>query len=253
MAPLLVLRRLSPRAPPPCVARAAISDFLVGEEGSKVLLVALSEEQPLANFDAYNKYGQMIDRNLTALAEKEGVSAEDVVRVCAIMQAEDGGASTCVDYILASVDYETFLGVIADWRALFGDGEGGGGGEAGAEAGAETGDGEGGAGGEGDEAAAGAGGGAGVDDDIDAGDNVYDDSEEEWGPDSIETDAARADDGAAGTGSDKTGAGAAKHGDGAGGEREGKHAESASKLDASLDSPSPASKGGDDDDVKPSA
>lgn len=99
----------------------AIGEFLAGP-GAAVELVAIEAEQPLANAAAFNAYATLINDNLEALARKESVSNEDLVRACAIMREVDNGASTCIDYIIASVDYETFLGVVLDFRELLGFG-----------------------------------------------------------------------------------------------------------------------------------
>lgn len=101
-----------------------------------MVLVAVEDEQPLANHDAFSRYAALVESQLAELAERLGATHEQLVEACAVMQESDGGASMCIDYILASVDYETFLGVVYDFRQLLGytyvPGPLGGDGEAGA-------------------------------------------------------------------------------------------------------------------------
>lgn len=98
---------------------AAVGEFFgEGGPGQKVQLVAVEAEQPLPNFEAFTAYSKMVEEMLERFAEKEGVSHEVLVEACALMQGVDGGASMCIDYIIATVDYETFLGVVYDFRQL---------------------------------------------------------------------------------------------------------------------------------------
>ena len=49
-----------------------------------------------------------VDVAIAEFLRREGISVEDVAALCG---AHRGGASLCVDYILAMVEYERFMGL----------------------------------------------------------------------------------------------------------------------------------------------
>eukprot|EP00756_Hemistasia_phaeocysticola_P002916 Hpha_TRINITY_DN11960_c0_g1::TRINITY_DN11960_c0_g1_i1::g.20886::m.20886 len=98
---------------------SALRDFLEdGEGGGAVELLGLEEEQPLHNHEAFRRYGDMMESLLGRFLSEEGISNEEVVKLCRVEDEEGTGLRfLCVEFILATVEYSLFLQIVADHRA----------------------------------------------------------------------------------------------------------------------------------------
>eukprot|EP00736_Rhodelphis_marinus_P013273 Rmarinus@m.8740 len=89
----------------------AISQFV--SENSALFTVA--EEQTLQNYDLYKKYTHMVEELLENFLSENGISSERLASVCTNAGTCD---QTCIDYILASTEYNYFGQMMADFKQM---------------------------------------------------------------------------------------------------------------------------------------
>jgi hypothetical protein len=107
--------------------------------GKDVEFVPLEEEQPLQNMNLFQSYAELIAGQLEGIAmplflrvscgtcfclpctpdfiRREATTGE--ILVDALRRSQDAGnlSLACLDFILASVDYEDFMGLVSDFCA----------------------------------------------------------------------------------------------------------------------------------------
>eukprot|EP00753_Platysulcus_tardus_P017077 PLAT6257.1.p1 GENE.PLAT6257.1~~PLAT6257.1.p1 ORF type:complete len:217 (+),score=102.08 PLAT6257.1:40-690(+) len=96
---------------------SAISDF-VREEAADFELVALDEEQPLQNMDIYRRYTELIERELQRFLDAEGITSRQLYHVLDTLKDVDSTAAACIDYLLASTEYDSFAELVYDFRDM---------------------------------------------------------------------------------------------------------------------------------------
>ena len=73
------------------------------------------DEQPLVAMDIYNQYTPMIEALLTEFIVAHGLTTADVLSAC---EKADRRLNACVDYLLASTDYHSFLLLMQEHNSL---------------------------------------------------------------------------------------------------------------------------------------
>mmetsp|Transcript_31810 Transcript_31810/g.75583 ORF Transcript_31810/g.75583 Transcript_31810/m.75583 type:complete len:208 (-) Transcript_31810:115-738(-) len=75
------------------------------------------EEQPLSNYDLYQRYTKMVEQLLEEFLNKYNISQEDIVNLC-MQERDTNQVNFALDYIIASTEYEAFIKVMEDLRAM---------------------------------------------------------------------------------------------------------------------------------------
>ncbi len=88
--------------------------------GRSVAILDASEEQPTQNAALFNDYAHMIAQQLEGFIRSEGVDEDTLVAVLHASQQGGQLGALCVDYILASIDYERFVSLVADFGDIYG-------------------------------------------------------------------------------------------------------------------------------------
>uniref|UniRef100_A0A7S0WVR0 Cilia- and flagella-associated protein 36 n=1 Tax=Chlamydomonas leiostraca TaxID=1034604 RepID=A0A7S0WVR0_9CHLO len=92
----------------------ALGEFL-SQHGDELEFVPPEETQPLKNHDIFMRYQDLVEQQLTSFLGERGLRAQEVFEACASAQAAgDAGFRTCVDYLLACTEYESFMQLAAD-------------------------------------------------------------------------------------------------------------------------------------------
>ncbi|GAX72812.1 hypothetical protein CEUSTIGMA_g267.t1 [Chlamydomonas eustigma] len=84
----------------------------------------IEEEQPLKNHDLYAQYTELVEKQLEAFMSEEGLSTQEVYGAC--QKALSYGETPwlmCLDYLLASTEYESFMELAYDHACMLGIGE----------------------------------------------------------------------------------------------------------------------------------
>ncbi|EKX43051.1 hypothetical protein GUITHDRAFT_60444, partial [Guillardia theta CCMP2712] len=82
------------------------------ENQEKFQFVDVGMEQPISNYDLYLKYTKRIEDLLEDFLAKNQVTHEDIINICMEAEKLEGNASSyCLDYIIASTEYEAFIQV----------------------------------------------------------------------------------------------------------------------------------------------
>lgn len=92
----------------------AVSDFAAQHAASLGSLSAHSE-QPLHAHALYQEYTAMVEDLLSDFLARHGLTNEAVL---AAAQHADRSVNTCVDYLLASTEYDAFIGLMADFNGM---------------------------------------------------------------------------------------------------------------------------------------
>ena len=72
-----------------------------------------------ATFAAFQEYAALVEACLGAFLERERLTGEQLFAACqAARESGDGAWLTCVDYLLSSVDYDSFLRLVLDFQGL---------------------------------------------------------------------------------------------------------------------------------------
>mmetsp|Transcript_28499 Transcript_28499/g.52454 ORF Transcript_28499/g.52454 Transcript_28499/m.52454 type:complete len:157 (+) Transcript_28499:46-516(+) len=97
---------------------SAISNFF-GEESSKIEFVDPEGEQPFSNFDEFKKYTDLIEQQLESFIVSEHLTSKEVVEACIAAKGSNNASQfTCVDYLIASTEYETFMQLAYDYSTI---------------------------------------------------------------------------------------------------------------------------------------
>eukprot|EP00735_Rhodelphis_limneticus_P002924 TRINITY_DN14027_c0_g1::TRINITY_DN14027_c0_g1_i1::g.14492::m.14492 TRINITY_DN14027_c0_g1::TRINITY_DN14027_c0_g1_i1::g.14492 ORF type:complete len:147 (+),score=31.95,sp/Q96G28/CFA36_HUMAN/31.58/2e-07,ARL2_Bind_BART/PF11527.3/1.5e-21,DUF3447/PF11929.3/2e+03,DUF3447/PF11929.3/0.012 TRINITY_DN14027_c0_g1_i1:98-538(+) len=75
----------------------------------------VGEEQTHENFERYQAYTNLIESLLEGFLTQHGISPQQLIQLC----LDKGGLDqTCIDYILASTEYEYFARLMSDFQQL---------------------------------------------------------------------------------------------------------------------------------------
>ena len=74
-------------------------------------------EQPIAHYDLYQKYCDLLEGLLGRFIEEEGVSADLIVAACEEV-GQLGLEFSCVDWIMGSTEFAFFLGIVRDYFGM---------------------------------------------------------------------------------------------------------------------------------------
>ena len=97
----------------------AIGNFLGHETPNFTSGFDLSAEQPLAYYDVYHKYQKLVESTVDEFLGKEGVTSEALFTLIEKCQRSSAaGALTCLDYMIASTEYDHFLRLVADFACM---------------------------------------------------------------------------------------------------------------------------------------
>lgn len=97
----------------------AIGNFLGRETPNFTSGFDLSAEQPLAYYDVYHKYQKLVESTVDEFLGKEGVTSEALFTLIENCQRSSAaGALTCLDYMIASTEYDHFLRLVADFACM---------------------------------------------------------------------------------------------------------------------------------------
>eukprot|EP00854_Cymbomonas_tetramitiformis_P001798 gene1798-2466_t len=113
----LVLGRLEDFFSSPAFT-SALGDFM-REHASGIQIRSISEEQPPEMMGIYQAYQEVVEEQLEHFLRFEAMSAEEVSRACLTAQQDpDKAWMSCIDYLVAAVDFEQFLHLLADFRRI---------------------------------------------------------------------------------------------------------------------------------------
>ena len=74
-------------------------------------------EQPMAHYQLYQQYCDLLEGLLGQFVQDEGVSAELIVAACEEV-GQNGLEFSCVDWIMGSTEFEFFLGIVRDYFGM---------------------------------------------------------------------------------------------------------------------------------------
>ena len=75
-------------------------------------------EQSLRHYDLYKQYHDGIEAKLSEFCASQGVSEEQLLHIIATAHQTDYGSTTCLDYIVASSEYDAFLQLMLDCKSM---------------------------------------------------------------------------------------------------------------------------------------
>ncbi|QDZ24497.1 ARF-like 2 binding protein BART domain-containing protein [Chloropicon primus] len=79
----------------------------------------LEETHPLSNYDIFTSYGEMIEKFLQTFLKENSKSPDELYEACLREKLEnENGWAVCLDYLIASLDYEYFLQIAYDFSNL---------------------------------------------------------------------------------------------------------------------------------------
>eukprot|EP00798_Chlamydomonas_sp_ICE-L_P013406 gene13408-19257_t len=93
---------------------SALGEFL-GKYSCELEYKDFAEDQPLKNHDIYQKYTDLVEQGLQKFMLDGGLKQEAVIEAC--QKAQESGDRTwltCIDYLLASTEYESFMELAYD-------------------------------------------------------------------------------------------------------------------------------------------
>lgn len=77
-----------------------------------------SDSHTINNHNIYKKYLSLIESELEDFLKISNLNEEEVFKACLIMKDYDENYLVCLDYILASVEYEYFYNLIIDYKNI---------------------------------------------------------------------------------------------------------------------------------------
>ncbi|MEW5312532.1 MAG: hypothetical protein WDW38_004161 [Sanguina aurantia] len=93
---------------------SAVGDFLQSNCG-RLEYISFEEEQPFLNHTIFSEYADLIELQLARFIQEEGLPVQGVLEACAAAQASDtAGHMTCIDFLVASMEYESFMELCYD-------------------------------------------------------------------------------------------------------------------------------------------
>ena len=76
------------------------------------------------NHDIFRQYTEMVEKKLEKFIEEEGLSSEDVFAACEkAMCSGEARWMTCLDYLTACTEYDSFIDLAFDHACMLGMGE----------------------------------------------------------------------------------------------------------------------------------
>ena len=99
---------------------SAVGDFTREKVDQFHFTDELTDEQPLSNHDIFQQYTRLVEAQLEAFLEGEGISAQQLQdAILEQQESPDAGASTCLDYLLATTTFESFFQLMADTYFIY--------------------------------------------------------------------------------------------------------------------------------------
>ena len=92
----------------------AINEFCV-QHAAEFKPIGEGEEHPLEYHQVYLQYCDMLESKVEAFVAQQNVTVEDIIEAA---RHAPPGVHTCVDYLLASTEYESFLMLMLDFNAM---------------------------------------------------------------------------------------------------------------------------------------
>ena len=92
---------------------SAISDFAT--ENAHTFKPIEGDEHPLHYHELYTKYTAMIEQMIEQFMAEHDVTIDDILLAA---QVAPPGVHTCIDYLLASTEYEAFLSLMRDFVSM---------------------------------------------------------------------------------------------------------------------------------------
>ncbi len=71
------------------------------------------------NYEIFKEYTKLIESQLVAFIEETKYSEEEVYLACSRIKDYDEQMLICLDYLLASTEYEEFYNLIMDFKVKF--------------------------------------------------------------------------------------------------------------------------------------
>ena len=98
----------------------AVGDFTRQKVDAFHFTDELTDEQPMSNHDIFQQYTLLVEAQLEAFLEGEGISAQQLQdAILEQQESPDAGASTCLDYLLATTTFESFFQLMADTYFIY--------------------------------------------------------------------------------------------------------------------------------------
>ena len=84
-----------------------------------------SATHPCRNHDIYRQYTELVEQQLEKFLADEGLRPEDVCKACerAMSAPGESGHLTCLDYLNACTEYDSFIDLAFDHACMLGLGE----------------------------------------------------------------------------------------------------------------------------------
>lgn len=95
-----------------------INDFLSKNCKSIDEIKSESDSHTIKNHNIFKEYISLIERELEDFLKISKLNEEEVFESCLIMKDYDENYLVCLDYILASVEYEDFYNLIIDYKNI---------------------------------------------------------------------------------------------------------------------------------------
>ena len=93
---------------------SAVGDYTRSKLGEFQFTESLDDEQPLHNFAVYQGYTALVEEQLGDFLRQEGTTSAELMESIKAFEEADNGASTCIDFLLASTTYNAFCELMAD-------------------------------------------------------------------------------------------------------------------------------------------
>lgn len=84
---------------------------------------ALSYHSPMLcrNHDIFRQYTEMVEAQLQKFMEEEGLSPDDIYAACnSALSSAEARSLTCLDYLMASTEYDSFIDLAFDHACMLG-------------------------------------------------------------------------------------------------------------------------------------
>ena len=76
------------------------------------------EEQDIEYYSLFQEFVKIVDAKLEDFLKSEGLTAEQVFESCERIQQIQPECLMCLDWLFAAADYESFIGMMLDFRAM---------------------------------------------------------------------------------------------------------------------------------------
>lgn len=89
----------------------------MAENCTKLEIAKESGEQSISNYTMYQKYSEMMDKELDKFLEKEKIAPEEFIEACQFAREENLPCSF-LDYVLSSIEFEDFYNLMLDYKNM---------------------------------------------------------------------------------------------------------------------------------------